>query len=118
MKESENLLKERAVLRDARRVVVKVGTHSIAKKTGRPDYAALRRVVNGVCALRKTGLEVLFVSSGAVAAGVEALGLTARPAEVSDVQMCAAVGQARFITEYERLFAARDVKIQKTGMNR
>ena len=41
MKESDNLLRERAVLRDARRVVVKVGTHSIAKKTGRPAYAEL-----------------------------------------------------------------------------
>lgn len=111
MKEANNLLKERAVLQDARRVVVKVGTHSIAKKTGRPDYAALRRMVNNVCELRKAGLEVLFVSSGAVAAGVEALGLKGRPAEVSDVQMCAAVGQARFISEYEKLFAARDVKI-------
>ena len=111
MNEQNNLMKERAVLQDARRVVVKVGTHSIATKSGRPDYKALRRVVDGVCALRKAGLEVLFVSSGAVAAGVEALGLKARPTEVSDVQMCAAVGQARFIFEYERLFAARDVKI-------
>ncbi|MGN0847034.1 MAG: glutamate 5-kinase [Kiritimatiellia bacterium] len=111
MNEVTNLLKERAVLRDARRVVVKVGTHSIAKKTGRPDGVALRRVVNGVCELHKAGMEVFFVSSGAVAAGVEALGLTARPTEVSDVQMCAAVGQARFISEYEKLFAARGVKI-------
>lgn len=111
MKNKGNLLKERAVLKDARRVVVKVGTHSIAKKTGRPDYAALRRVVNGVCELRKAGMEVLFVSSGAVAAGIEALGLKSRPSETTDVQMCAAVGQARFISEYEKLFAARDVKI-------
>jgi glutamate 5-kinase len=111
MNETCDLLKQRAVLKDARRVVVKVGTHSIAKKTGRPDYAALRRVVGGVCALRKAGLEVLFVSSGAVAAGVEALGLKSRPTETTDVQMCAAVGQARFIAEYEKLFAARGVKI-------
>lgn len=111
MDNKDNLLKERAVLKDARRVVVKVGTHSIANKTGRPDYAALRRVVGGVCELRKAGLEVLFVSSGAVAAGVEALGLKSRPSETSDVQMCAAVGQARFIYEYERLFGARGVKI-------
>ena len=71
MKGIESLIKERAVLKDARRVVVKVGTHSIAKKSGRPDYGALRRVVNGVCELRALGMEVLFVSSGAVAAGVE-----------------------------------------------
>ena len=111
MKNKNDLLRERAVLCDARRVVVKVGTHSIAKKTGRPDYAALKRVVHGVSELRKAGLEVLFVSSGAVAAGVEALGLKARPKEVTDVQMCAAVGQARFIAEYEKLFAAEGVQI-------
>ena len=103
--------KERASLQDVRRVVVKVGTHSIAKPTGRPDYPALRRLVVQLCNLRKAGIEVIFVSSGAVAAGVEALGLPARPAQVSDVQMCAAVGQARFIAEYERLFAAHGVKI-------
>ena len=111
MKGIESLIKERAVLKDARRVVVKVGTHSIAKKSGRPDYGALRRVVNGVCELRALGMEVLFVSSGAVAAGVEALGLKASPADIADVQMCAAVGQARFISEYEKLFAARGVQV-------
>ena len=93
------------------RVVVKVGTHAIAAKSGRPDYPALRRLVAQLCALRKAGDDVLFVSSGAVAAGVEALGLKARPTDVSDVQMCAAVGQARFICEYERLFSAHGVRI-------
>ena len=105
------LAKERAVLKDARRVVVKVGTHAIAKKTGRPDYRALRRIVSQLCAIRKSGVEVVFVSSGAVAAGIEALGLKTRPAELSDVQMCAAVGQARFIAGYEDLFGREGVKI-------
>ena len=93
------------------RIVVKVGTHAIAAKTGRPDYPALRRLVAQLCALSKAGDEVVFVSSGAVAAGVEALGLKARPTNVNDIQMCAAVGQARFIYEYERLFAAGGVRI-------
>ena len=48
MKTSNDTLCERAVLQDARRVVVKVGTHSIATRSGRPDYKALRRIVNGV----------------------------------------------------------------------
>ena len=108
---SESQLRARAVLKDVRRVVVKVGTHALAKKTGRPDYAALRRVVSGICALQGAGLEVIFVSSGAVAAGLEALGLKARPTDVNDVQMCAAVGQARYITEYEKLFLEKGVKI-------
>ena len=93
------------------RIVVKVGTHAIATRTGRPDYPALRRLVSQLCALRKSGNEVVFVSSGAVAAGVESLGLKARPRDVNDVQMCAAVGQARFISEYEKLFEAHGVKI-------
>lgn len=93
------------------RVVVKVGTHAIASRSGRPDRAALRRLVAQLCALRKQGHEVIFVSSGAVAAGVEALGLKARPSDVNAVQMCAAVGQARFIYAYEQLFLACGVKI-------
>ena len=93
------------------RIVAKVGTHAIAKKSGRPDHAALKRIVGEICELSRAGHEVVFVSSGAVAAGVEALGLKARPSDVNDVQMCAAVGQARFIGEYEQLFGAEGVKI-------
>ncbi len=93
------------------RIVVKVGTHAIAAGSGRPDHAALKRLVAQLCSVRKAGNEVFFVSSGAVAAGIEALGLKARPSDVNDVQMCAAVGQARFIGEYEQLFGDEGVKI-------
>ena len=93
------------------RIVVKVGTHSIATKTGRPDYGSLKRIVREVHSLTAAGHEVVFVSSGAVAAGVEALGLDSRPTAVNEIQMCAAVGQARFIFEYEKLFARKGLKI-------
>ncbi len=93
------------------RIVVKVGTHAIAKSTGRPDYAVLRRLVSQLTALRRAGCELVFVSSGAVAAGVESLGLKSRPTNVNEVQMCAAVGQARFICEYEKIFGDYGVKI-------
>ena len=99
------------MLQETGRIVVKVGTHAIAKASGRPDYPALRRIVSQISALRKAGVEIVFVSSGAVAAGVEALGLKSRPTETCDVQMCAAVGQARFIFEYEKLFGEFGVKI-------
>ena len=95
----------------AMRIVVKVGTHAIAARSGRPDHVALKRLVSQLSALRKAGHDVFFVSSGAVAAGIEALGLKSRPADVNDVQMCAAVGQARFIGEYEQLFGDEGVKI-------
>ncbi len=111
-------VKYRGVLRDARRVVVKVGTHAIATSTGRPDRKILKRLVSQICRLRKSGVEVAFVSSGAVAAGVEALGLKARPRQVNDVQMCAAVGQARYMNEYERLFAGEGVQIGQVLLTR
>lgn len=93
------------------RIVVKVGTHAIATKSGRPDHRALGRLVSQLSSLRKMGHEVVFVSSGAVAAGVESLGLKSRPTDTNDIQMCAAVGQARFICEYERLFEQHSLKI-------
>ena len=82
-----------------------------AARSGKPNRAVLKRLVAQLCALRGSGHEVVFVSSGAVAAGIEALGLKSRPKDVNDVQMCAAVGQARFISEYEKLFEMHDVKI-------
>lgn len=100
------------------RIVVKVGTHAIAKPSGRPDYAALRRLVEQLGVLRLAGHEVILVSSGAVAAGVESLGLSSRPADVNGIQMCAAVGQARFICEYEKLFADHGVKIGQILLTR
>jgi glutamate 5-kinase len=93
------------------RIVVKVGTHAIAARSGRPDHAALERLVLQLCELKRAGNEVVFVSSGAVAAGIEALGLKSRPSDVNDIQMCAAVGQARFICEYEMLFESQGEKI-------
>jgi glutamate 5-kinase len=93
------------------RIVVKVGTHAIARKSGHPDHIALKRLVAQLSALKSSGHEVVFVSSGAVAAGVEALGLKARPKDTNDIQMCAAVGQVQFICEYEKLFAEYGIKI-------
>lgn len=93
------------------RIVVKVGTHAIATRSGHPDHVALKRLAEQLSKLKRAGNEVIFVSSGAVAAGIEALGLKSRPQDVNDIQMCAAVGQARFICEYETLFEGLGEKI-------
>lgn len=109
------------------RIVVKVGTHAIASRSGHPDHEALSALVQQLCRLKKAGNELIFVSSGAVAAGMEALGLKSRPDDINDIQMCAAVGQARFICEYETLFEQFGEKIGqvlltyhdiKAGINR
>ena len=101
----------REFIPEARRVVVKVGTRVIAQKTGRPDLRQLKTLVTQVSLLHKQGYEVLMVSSGAIGAGIEALGMKSRPTAVPDLQMCAAVGQARLMALYQELFDAQHILI-------
>lgn len=95
----------REFLPESRRIVVKIGTRVIARKTGGTEMRQLRRLVAQVAALRRKGYDVLVVTSGAVGAGMEALHIDERPKLVPDLQMCAAVGQARLMAKYEALFA-------------
>ncbi len=97
----------RRALRDAKRVVVKVGTRVLVDGRGRPDEARLRALVDGVVALHAEGREVVLVSSGAIGAGLEALGLQKRPKTLPDLQMAAAVGQLRLWTRYAELFSEK-----------
>lgn len=101
----------REFLPEARRIVVKIGTRVIAQKSGRPDMQPLKSLVKQIAELHRKGYEILVVSSGAVGAGIEALGMKARPTTVPDLQMCAAVGQARLMAHYEALFGAEKITI-------
>ncbi len=101
----------REFLPEARRIVVKIGTRVIAQTSGRPDMKPLKSLVRQVAALHRKGYEILIVSSGAVGAGVEALGMKARPTTVPDLQMCAAVGQARLMSHYEALFDVEKITV-------
>ncbi len=92
-------------------MVIKIGTRVIAQKTGRPDARQLRSLVSQVAALRRQGYDVLVVTSGAVGAGMEALGMRERPRAVPDLQMCAAVGQARLMGRYEMLFGREHMHV-------
>ncbi len=101
----------REFLPESRRVVIKIGTRVIAQASGRPDIRPLKHLITQVAELHRRGYEILLVSSGAIGAGVEALGMKARPRSVSDLQMCAAVGQARLMSRYAELFSAEKITI-------
>jgi len=101
----------REIITESRRIVVKIGTRVIAAKTGKPEMKYLQGLVNQVAELRNKGYEVIMVSSGAVGAGMEALGIRERPKVVADLQMCAAVGQARLMAKYEELFLRKKLKV-------
>jgi len=95
----------------ARRVVVKVGSSSLTDRDGRLDVAALRRLVAVLAAREKAGSRVVLVTSGAVAAGLAPLGLTARPKDVPTQQAAASVGQGILIAHYTAAFAEHGLDI-------
>ena len=103
--------KYRKALADARRVVIKVGTRVITQPSGEPDLNQLKTLSDQVARKHNLGHEMLMVSSGAVGAGVEALGMVTRPVHVPDLQMCAAVGQAKLMALYDNFFKAHMIKI-------
>ena len=89
-----------------RRVVVKIGSSSLQHvSTGDTDYIKIEKLVRELCDLRNRGMDVCLVSSGAIAVGRKAIGLTDRPQNLSAKQACAAVGQARLMMTYQKMFA-------------
>ncbi len=84
------------------RVVVKIGTSSITDQLGVIDTAFIDTMCDQLAALRAAGHEVVLVSSGAVSAGVSALGLSARPTDMPTLQAISAAGQSRLMEVYNR----------------
>ncbi len=91
---------------EKKRVVVKIGSSSLNyEKTGRLNLTKLEHLVRELCNIRNRGMDVCLVSSGAIAAGRQSLGLAERPKDISTKQACAAVGQAGLMMVYQKLFA-------------
>ncbi|WP_029088795.1 glutamate 5-kinase [Brevibacterium album] len=90
----------RALVRDARRVVVKVGSSSLTTLEGGLDHNRLRRIADALGAHRRGGREVILVSSGAIAAGLEPMGLARRPRDLATQQAAAGVGQSLLMAAY------------------
>ena len=97
---------DRDFLRDKRRIVIKIGTSTITHmNTGNLNLEKLERFVRLLTDIRNQDKEVVVVSSGAIGAGRKALGINGRPSTLSVKQACAAVGQARLMMIYQKLFA-------------
>ncbi len=87
-------------------VVAKIGTSSVTDPRGQIDAAAVESFCDGVAALRRLGHRVVVVTSGAISAGLPALGWgSERPRDAVTLQAVAAVGQARLLQVYERALA-------------
>lgn len=99
------------MLKNIGRMVVKLGTGVLTDSRKQPDLAQMDQLVAQMAEQRKAGREVVLVTSGAVGAGMGALGYDKRPAQLAELQACAAVGQSRLMTTYEGLFAKHDLRI-------
>lgn len=94
------------LMNNKKRIVVKVGSSTLTHpETGDMNLEKMERLVRILSDWANAGREVVLVSSGAIAVGRKAINLTARPKEQAVKQACAAIGQARLMMVYERLFA-------------
>lgn len=103
--------KFRQFVPESRRIVVKVGTRVLSDARGRPTRSRIASLVSQIAELKRSGYEVVLVSSGSIGAGMASLGIGERPKSVPDLQMCAAVGQARLIAMYEEVAHGHKLKI-------
>ena len=93
-------------LKDKKRIVIKIGSSSLTHtETGRLNLMKMEILVRELADLHNQGKDVIVVSSGASAVGKSAMGLSHKPQELDERQACAAVGQARLMMIYQKLFA-------------
>lgn len=99
------------LLKNVSRIVVKLGTGVLTDAHRQPDLAQMEQLVTQVAAQHARGKEIVLVSSGAVGAGMGALGYQKRPAQLAELQACAAVGQSRLMSTYEKLFSKHGINV-------
>jgi glutamate 5-kinase len=93
------------------RLVVKLGTGVLTDSRKQPDLAQMEQLVGQIAEQRRAGREIVLVSSGAVGAGMGALGFAKRPSDLAELQACAAIGQSRLMAIYEKLFGAHGLAV-------
>jgi len=100
------------------RLVVKIGSNILTESTGRLNYKRIHAIAHDVSLICDIGYHVVIVSSGAIAAGMEKLGLTEKPKEIVLKQAAAAAGQSSLMRAYERSFARHNKKVAQVLLTR
>ena len=106
-----NPVTDRTKLRDARRIVVKIGSSSLTDGQGGVSVPAIDTLTRVVSQLYHDGAQVVLVSSGAIAAGFRPLGLDKRPKDLATQQAAAAVGQSRLMAQYTESFWKHSISV-------
>lgn len=90
---------------ESKRIVIKVGTSTLAHKTGKLNIRKVERLVKTISDLQNAGNKILLVSSGAIGLGMGKIGLKQKPTDTPMKQACAAVGQCELMYMYDKLFS-------------
>ncbi|MDO8915680.1 MAG: glutamate 5-kinase [Coriobacteriia bacterium] len=101
-----------------KRIVVKVGTSTLTGPDGRVDRRWLASLAAQIAVLRSEGAHVVVVSSGAIAAGVEAMHMPGRPSDLTGLQATAAIGQVRLIGQYAEVLGEAGAQIAQVLLTR
>ena len=96
----------RKKLKDKKRIVIKIGSSSLAhRETQRLDLIKVEILIREICDLVNLGKEVVLVSSGAIMVGRGTLGISKKDETIAQKQACAAVGQAKLMMIYQKIFS-------------
>jgi glutamate 5-kinase len=119
MTESSTLKKSsrEALLKPVNRAVVKIGSGVLTARNGL-NRRVLRGLADDVCALREKGIEVILVSSGAIASGLKKIGMAKRPESISQQQAVAAIGQSSLMRAWEKAFDRHGQKVAQILITR
>jgi glutamate 5-kinase len=98
-------MEDRIKLRDKKKIVIKIGTSSLTHSNGRINFERIEKLTMVLSDLRKSGRNVMLVTSGAIAVGASKIGLTERPSKLAEKQALAAIGQAELIKIYDEAFS-------------
>ncbi len=98
----------RTALAKAKRIIIKIGTRVLMQDNGELNTRRVNSLIRSIAGLKHAGHEMLFVTSGAIGAGMAALNQKQRPTQLPDLQMAAAIGQSRLMTYYDKIFAKQN----------
>ena len=110
-------ISRKALLKPVKRVVIKVGSAVLTARDGL-NRSVIQNLTNDMCGLRRKGIEVILVSSGAISSGLKKIGLSKRPDSLSQKQAVAAVGQISLMIAWQKAFSRHRVKVAQILITR
>lgn len=111
-------MERKKFLKKIKKAVVKIGTSSLAGENGMLDLAKIEKFTGEVSKIVKDGINIIIVTSGAIAAGLGILGFDKRPSEISKLQAAAAVGQVELMNHYKNSFKNHRIKVGQILLTR